>query len=110
MSDWIQAASMQHLLRALKYDPVLMLRYVREGEFRETVILKAELTFTTDGMLIEVNDVNVWGVSEGEMGKLELKATKSLFLMRMGYVDESEMLLLLVIVPREMLKVPPGTG
>lgn len=43
------------------------------------------------------------------MGKLELNAVKSLFLMTIGYVDESEMLLLLVIVPREMLKAPPGT-
>lgn len=43
------------------------------------------------------------------MGRLVLNAVKSVFLMTMGYVDESEMLLLLVIVPREMLKVPPGT-
>jgi hypothetical protein len=86
-----------------------MLIYVREGEFKETVILKEELTLTTDGMAIEVKAVNVWGEREGEIGKLELNAVNSLFLMRIGYVDESEMLLLLIIVPRETLKTPPGT-
>ncbi len=82
---------------------------MREGEFKEAVILKEELTLTTEGMAIEVKAVKVWGEREGEMGKLELKAVKSAFLMRMGYVDESEMLLLLIMVPSEILKVPPGT-
>lgn len=65
---------MQHLKSALKYVPVVMLKYVREVDVKLVVILNVELTLTTGGMFTPIKAVIVCGVNEGEMGRFELKA------------------------------------
>lgn len=55
------------------------------------------------------NPVKFCVVRTGAMERLLVYATKSLFLIEIGKTEESETFLLLMIVPKEALKVVPAT-
>jgi len=74
-----------------------------------SLISKLELILTWDGIVSVVNVDKFWGVKAGSICRFDLKAIMSLFLKIIEYAVESDKFMLLVIEPRDILKLLPET-